>query len=349
MGKILVSIVLSMIFLSFLWGISEILFPFLIGLALAYFLDPLVDSMERVGFPRWMAAAILTFGAAFAFLAILIFLVPILIQQFTGLLEQLPVYRERLEVRLQDFRSVINAVFPTLEQEQIAEKVRNLYGPEFINFIGQLTQKFWNSGVTIINVVSLLVVTPIIVFYLLRDWDHIVRVLDTYLPRDKADVIRRIFSEIDVVLSGFVRGQFTVCLLLGIYYALCLALLGLNFGLVIGLISGLISFVPYFGMLLGLSIAVTMAVIQFGAGFPVLVILAIFILAQVVEGNFVTPKLVGEKVGLHPAWMIFSLMSGGALFGLNGIIIAVPVAAVLGVVIRFFLTSYLAANTGAKK
>ncbi|MEK9685402.1 MAG: AI-2E family transporter, partial [Rhodospirillaceae bacterium] len=138
-------------------------------------------------------------------------------------------------------------------------------------------------------------------------------------------------------------------LLLGIYYALCLALLGLNFGLVIGLISGLVSFVPYFGMLLGLSIAVTMAVIQFGAGFPVLVILAIFILAQVVEGNFVTPKLVGEKVGLHPAWMIFSLMSGGALFGLNGIIIAVPVAAVLGVVIRFFLSSYLAANTGAQK
>jgi predicted PurR-regulated permease PerM len=349
MGKILVSIVFFMIFVSFLWGISGILFPFLIGLALAYFLDPLADSIERVGLSRWMAAAILTLGAVLAFVAILIFLVPILIEQFTGLLEQLPVYRERLEARLQDFRSVINAFFPILEQGQIAEKVRNLYGPEFINFIGQLTLKFWNSGVTIINIVSLLVVTPIIVFYLLRDWDHIVRVLDTYLPRDKADVIRRIFSEIDGVLSGFIRGQFTVCLLLGIYYALCLALLGLNFGLVIGLISGLVSFVPYFGMLLGLSIAVTMALIQFGAWFPVLIIVAIFIVAQVVEGNFVTPKLVGERVGLHPAWMIFSLMSGGALFGLNGIIIAVPVAAVLGVVIRFFLTSYLAANTGAQK
>ena len=177
-------------------------------------------------------------------------------------------------------------------------------------------------------------------FYLLRDWDDIVATIDDWLPRHLAPVIRENTLEIDAVLSGFLRGQFSVCLLLGALYAIGLTVVGLDFGLIIGFITGLISFVPYFGMLIGFAVGLGVAIAQFSDWQPIAMVAGVFVIGQFLEGNFITPKLVGDRIGLHPAWILFALLAAGALFGFTGILLAVPAAAVVGVLGRFSIQQY---------
>jgi predicted PurR-regulated permease PerM len=186
------------------------------------------------------------------------------------------------------------------------------------------------------------VITPVVAFYLLRDWDRIVIQIDSWLPRRYAETIREQVRAVDATLAGFLRGQGTVCLILAVYYGLGLSLAGLDFGLVIGLVAGLLSFVPYVGAIVGLLLSVGLALVQFDAWMPIAIVAAVFILGQVVEGNFLTPKLVGESVGLHPVWIIFALLAGSALFGFVGLLLAIPATAVVGVGVRFGLDRYLA-------
>ena len=197
-----------------------------------------------------------------------------------------------------------------------------------------------SSGVAFINIISLILITPIVAFYLLRDWDKVVAHIDALLPRKRAETIRQQLVIIDNTLAGFVRGQLNVCILLGIYYAIFLTILGLNFGFVIGLATGFLVIFPYVGLLVGMAAGITVAFFQFGEMSQVLMVLGVFISGQVIEGNFVTPKLVGDKVGLHPVWIIFAMLAGGALFGFVGVLLAVPMAAVIGVLIRFGLGEY---------
>src|SRR5690606_17673853 len=172
------------------------------------------------------------------------------------------------------------------------------------------------------------------------DWDHMIAKVDSWLPRRSAETIREQARQIDRALSGFIRGQLTVCLMLGIFYAVGLTLVGLNFGLVIGLVTGLISFVPYFGMLIGFAVGVGVALAQFSTWGPIAMVAGVFIIGQVIEGNFVTPRVVGSKVGLHPVWLIFALLAGGALAGFTGLLLAVPAAATIGVLTRFAVRRY---------
>ena len=178
-------------------------------------------------------------------------------------------------------------------------------------------------------------------FYLLRDWDRIVATVDGWLPQRQAHIIRDQVSEIDSVLSAFVRGQFTVCIVLGVFYAVGLSVVGLDFGFIIGFGTGLISFVPYFGMLVGFVAGVGVAIAQFGEWQPVVLVAGVFVVGQFLEGNFITPKLVGDKIGLHPVWIIFALLAGGAVFGFTGILLAIPAAAIIGVLSRFGISQYL--------
>jgi len=191
-------------------------------------------------------------------------------------------------------------------------------------------------------VLSLLFITPVVAFFLLRDWDRILARIDSWLPRRHAPVIRAQAAKVDETLSGFVRGQGTVCLLLGVFYAIALALVGLDFGLVIGVLIGLISFVPYAGAMIGAVLSIGLAAVQFGDWTHVLIIAGIFVFGQAVEGNVLTPKLVGDRVNLHPVWVIFALLAFGSLFGFVGVLLAVPIAAILGVLVRFALERYLA-------
>jgi predicted PurR-regulated permease PerM len=185
------------------------------------------------------------------------------------------------------------------------------------------------------------VVAPVVAFYMLLDWDRMVATVDSWVPREHVETVRAIAREIDRSIAGFVRGQGTLCLILGIYYALGLTVIGLNFGLLIGLLAGLISFIPYVGSLTGLILAIGVAFVQFWPDWMwVAAVAGVFFVGQFIEGNILQPKLVGSSVGVHPVWLMFALLAFGALFGFVGLLVAVPCAAAIAVIMRFALTRY---------
>lgn len=327
--------------LIFLWLFSGILLPFVAGLALAYFLDPVADFLENRGFSRLLAALVILFLFVVVFIVALMVLVPVLSGQIAGFLERLPELVTRLQGLIASADTgwlgrTIGIEVKSL-QDNLAELMKQGAG-----WIGTLVSGLWNSGKALVGVLSLLIVTPVVAFYMLYDWDRMVARVDSWLPLDHRDTVRAIFRDIDRAVAGFVRGQGTLCLILGFYYALSLTLLGLNFGLLIGLLAGLISFIPYVGSLTGIVVALAVALVQFWPDWiPLATIVAIFAAGQFLEGNFLQPKLVGDRVGLHPVWLMFSLLAFGTLFGFTGLLVAVPAAAAVGVVVRFALARYL--------
>jgi predicted PurR-regulated permease PerM len=203
-------------------------------------------------------------------------------------------------------------------------------------------KSLWSGGRALVSLFSLVVITPVVAFYLLYDWHTMIRVVDSWVPLRQSDTVRALAREIDAAIAGFVRGQSAVCLILGSFYAIALTLTGLNFGLLIGLLSGVITFIPYVGSMTGLILALGVAVAQFWPDYTSIgVVLGIFLLGQFLEGNVLSPKLVGESVGLHPVWLIFALLAFGYLFGFVGLLVAVPLAATIGVLARFALRRYL--------
>jgi len=216
------------------------------------------------------------------------------------------------------------------------------YAGDVVPWIARLLGGLWSGGLALVNLLSLVFITPVVTFYLLRDWDRVLAQVDSWLPLEHKDEIRALAREVDRTLAGFARGQASLCLAMAAYYALLLTLAGLDFGLIVGLASGLVSFIPFVGFLAGFAAAVGIAVAQFSAWESIAIVAGIYLVGQFLEGNVLGPRLVGGRVGLHPVWMIFALFAGGALFGFVGVLIAVPVAAALGVLSRFGLRRYLA-------
>lgn len=330
---------IGVLLVAALYLLKSILLPFVVAIMVAYFLDPLADRLERAGLSRAKATLLITALFFTVIAGALALLLPVLYQQLTHLLHTLPdIITEHQQKLLPKLDGWLHAIDPTLTQK-MAESIKNasltILGMA-IDVIGGIMQ----SGIALINILSLMFITPVVSFYLLRDWDTMVARLYALLPRRHEAQVRAQLHLIDEALSGFIRGQTQVCLLLGIFYAIGLSFAGLQGGVIIGLFTGLASFVPYVGMLVGTAAGLLVAWFQFETWQGVLTIAAIFAVGQLIEGNFVAPKLVGDKVGLHPVWIIFGMLSGGALFGLLGVIIAVPVTAVAGVLIRFMLGQY---------
>ena len=233
--------------------------------------------------------------------------------------------------------------FPSLEIANIKAMLKENM-TSGLQFGGRLLKGLINNGFALINLISLLLVTPVVAFYMLRDWDKFVEKVDALLPRKSKKTIREQFRQIDRALSGFIRGQFSVCVILGTYYSIGLKLVGLELGILVGFLAGLISFIPYVGSISGFVVSVVLALAQFNDYTKVLEVIAVFVIGQFVEGNFLTPKLVGDNVGLHPVWVMFALLAGGVLLGFLGLMIAVPVAAIIGVLTRYAINNYKKSN-----
>ena len=328
-------------FIFVLWLLSPMLLPFIAGLVLAYFLDPVADRLERLGLPR-LAATLTILLTAILFLAlVLVLLVPLLGDQLRILAGDLPQLVQSLVARF-------NEMAPAWVKEGIAKSGANVSG-SVTDWAGKaagwavtLLSSLLSGGMALVNLVSLMVVTPIVAFYLLEDWDLIVARVDSWLPREHVGTVRRLAGEVDSAMSGFIRGQGTVCLLLGAFYAVSLSLAGLRFGLVVGLAAGFLTFIPYAGALIGGGLAIGVALVQFWPDFTsILIIVAIFAAGQFLEGNVLSPRLVGKSIGLHPVWLMFALFAFGYLFGFVGLLLAVPLAAAAGVLVRFGLEQYL--------
>lgn len=328
------------LFLAALYLLGGILAPFVAGMGVAYFLDPACDRLERAGLSRTLATTVVTVIFGIVVIAALVLLVPMLLGQIGDLMEWLPRYIESLYATLkplvQDLARRLNLKGAT----QIQEAVSGQAGP-VVGWVGGAVAGVVSGGLALANVLSLVFITPVVAFYLLRDWDRLVAWIDSCLPRAHAAVIQEQARKIDRTLAGWVRGQATVCLLLAVYYGAGLSIIGLDFGLAIGLLTGILSFMPYVGTITGFILSVAVALSQYSEWGPVIGVAAFFIAGQMIEGNFLTPLLVGDRVGLHPVWVIFALLAGGALFGFVGVLLAVPVAAVIGVLARFALGRYL--------
>lgn len=323
------------IFLVVLWFTGDVLLPFLIGAAIAYFLDPVADRLEAMGLSRAMATTVITLFAILIFVLMALLVVPTLVNQAVNLFEVAPELTR-------NFIDFLTERFPALlvEGSTLRSSIMSI-GATVQERGGELLNTALASAASLINILILFVIVPVVAVYLLLDWDRMVAQIDSLLPRDHAPTIRRLAREIDKTLASFIRGMGTVCLILGTYYAISLMLVGLQFGLVVGFIAGLVTFIPYLGALLGGALAIGLALFQFwGDWVSIGLVAAIFMLGQTLEGNFLTPKLVGNSVGLHPVWLILALSVFGSLFGFVGMLAAVPIAASLGVVARFATEQY---------
>jgi predicted PurR-regulated permease PerM len=323
-----------------LWLLSDILLPFIAGMALAYLLNPLTNRLERLGLKRTLAALLIVGVAVLAFIFLILLIVPILADQLSALISNIPGYVTRLQALVADpnrpwLRRVIGS-------EDTSKSIGDLVS-QGAGWLAAFLRSLWSGGRALISVFSLMVVMPVVAFYLICDWPRMVTTVDKWVPLPHRDTVHGLAREIDTAIAGFVRGQTAVCLILGSFYAVSLSLVGLNFGLLIGLISGLISFIPYVGSMTGLVLSLAVATAQFWPEWTwIVVVLGIFMVGQFIEGNVLAPKLVGESVGLHPVWLIFAIFAFGYLFGFVGLLLAVPLAAAVAVLLRFALRQYLA-------
>ena len=324
-----------LVLLLAMWLLGNVLLPFITGMAIAYFLDPVADRLEAAGFSRALATTLITAVALVVIILALVILVPLLVRQTVALVTAAPGYVQQLQVFLSER-------FPALVDEGSALRQGLTSVVELIRSRGgELANAVLASAFTLVDMVIFIVVAPVVAFYMLLDWDRMVATIDGWIPRDHLDIVRGLAREVDRVLAGFVRGQTTVCLILGTFYAVALALVGLQFGLVVGLFAGLLTFIPYVGALVGGALALGLALFQFwGQWGWIAAVGIIFMVGQVAEGNVLTPKLVGNSVGLHPVWLILALTVFGALFGFVGMLVAVPLAASLGVFVRFLIERY---------
>lgn len=326
--------------LFLLWVFRGILLPFLVGMALAYLLDPVADLLERLKFNRFWATSVVMAVVVVIFVGAFFLIVPLVIQQGIGLAQRLPGYLNQLQALANQWAPEI---YEILGEERVAQFQNGLSDllSSGLSIAGTVTGQIMQSGLTIINALGLLVITPVVAFYLLLDWDGMVKNIDDLLPRDHADEIRGVLAEMDKALAGFIRGQGSVVLILAIFYAVSLSVAGLNFGLAIGVTAGLLSFIPYVGFLVGFVLSVGVAIVQSWPDWLYVgMICLIFLVGQFLEGNILYPKLVGSSIGVHPVWLMFSLFAVAILFGTIGVLLAVPIVAIIGVLVRFAIRKY---------
>ena len=320
---------------------ASILLPFVAAAGIAYFLDPPTTRLTRAGMPRGLAALLMVVALVAACLLFALLLYPLLLAQVGLLIGRVPsyVYSVRLWAG-----EVIGHLQERLGSEFVDEKLRDLVSGQagaMLAFVAGALSRIVGGGFALFNVLSLVVVTPVVAFYLLRDWRRAVARVDSWLPRRYAGVLRAQAREVDRILSAWLRGQALCCVALAVFYAFSLSAVGLDLGLIVGISSGLLSFIPYVGSITGGVASIGLAFAQFPTWTGVATVAGVFVAGQILEGYVIYPRFLGDRVELHAVWVIFALFAGGAAFGFLGVLMAVPVAAALGVLARFWLRRYL--------
>ncbi len=321
--------------------LSDVLLPFVVGMAIAYFFDPLADRLEKIGLSRTLATALILLGFFVIAFGVIALLLPLLQDQLLALARLLPEVVSQVQSVLAPILEQLRSDLTPDAVDEIKSAVAN-YAGTVVRWITGFLGEVLSGGIALLNILSLILITPLVAFYLLRDWDDIVAKVDHSLPRDAADTIREQARRIDDTLAGFVRGQGLVCMSLAVLYAVGLSLVGLNAGVLLGIAAGTLAVVPYIGAAVSFVVGVGLAIAQFQQDYvSVILVAAVFLTGQTLESYFLTPRLVGGRVGLSPVWIIFAMLAGGSLFGLTGVLIALPVAAVVGVLVRFTIETYL--------
>ncbi|MTJ83948.1 MAG: AI-2E family transporter [Telmatospirillum sp.] len=331
------------VFVLLLFLLRGILLPFVAGMAIAYLLDPLAHRLERAGLSRSAATVVITIAFFLVMVTAGLLLVPLIEQQVAEFAVRVPDYVHQLFRRADPLWRSAKAHLSAKDLEQI-RAAGGEYAGTAASWLAGFVTRLVTGSLVVVNVLSLVFITPVVTFYLLRDWQGITRRFDNWLPRAHAVTIREQLHQIDMTLAGFVRGQALVCVTLGAFYGVGLTAVGLDLGLVVGFAAGLGSFIPYLGCISGFLVSMGLSLAQSPDWTLPGMVSGVFLAGNLLEGYVLAPKLVGEKIGLHPVWVIFALLAGGALFGFLGILLALPVTAVIGVLTRFALSRYLASS-----
>ncbi|QYO78560.1 AI-2E family transporter [Devosia salina] len=323
-----------------LWVFRGILLPFVVGAALAYLLNPLVNQLQKWRFNRVWATVVVLFSVLTLVVSIFFMFVPLIGQQVIGLIQRLPGYVADLQELAVAWSPEINAWLGPERAAQLQNSLNDL-ARQALGFIATLPAELVNIGLTGAAVVGFTVLAPVVAFYLLLDWEGMVRGIDDLLPKEHKGEVKGILREIDKSMAGVIRGQGSVLLLDAAFYATALSLIGLNYGLAVGLIGGLLSFIPFVGFTVGLGLSVGIAIVQFAPNWWMVVLVAgIYLFWQFIEGNILYPKLVGSSININPVWMMFALLALGAVFGFVGLLLAVPMAAIASVLVRYGVRKY---------
>lgn len=336
---LLIVLLLLALLVWFTIEVSSILLPFVLAFVLAYFLHPCVVKLEKWHFPRAVATGIVTALFCLFVVGTFLILIPILQTQVVALMVKLPALTN---IVWEYAQHAVSYTKEKVSQEQLSQIAGAISQTIFsvANGLSARLLKMLTGGIVFFNIISLVSITPVVLFYVLRDWKGVEVKVSALIPQKNEKQVKSIWQEINTILSGFIRGQATVCICLALFYGVALSLIGLDFGLLVGLLSGILSFIPYFGFLTGVVLSVLLALVQHASMNLWIGIALVFLIGQILEGYVLTPKLVGDKVGLHPVWVIFALLAGGALFGFIGVLIAVPVSAVIGVFVRHIVLWY---------
>ena len=338
--QVLVWVTFTAVVILLIWLFRPILLPFVIGIALAYILNPAVNFVQRYIVSRAWSTAVVLLGVLAVIIGIFVVITPLIVAQVAGLVGRLPGY-------VGDLNSLVRSIAPQLNEwlgperaAQVETSLTQFLGSG-VEFLGSITAQLAQSGLTVLNTVAVLILTPVVAFYLLLDWQGMVKGIDDLLPREHRREIRQVLDQIDRSIAGVIRGQGGVILVLCIYYATALTLTGLNFGLVIGLMTGLLSFIPFFGFLTGFVLSMGIALVQFAPDWWfVVIVFVVYMIGQFLEGNILYPRFVGQSININPVWLMFALFAFAFLFGFVGLLLAVPLAAITATLTRYAVRRY---------
>ena len=338
--QVLVWVGFAVVAILLIWLFRPILLPFVLGIALAYILNPAVVFVQRTGLARGWASAIVLLAVVGIIIALLVIVTPLIASQVAGLVARLPEYAGDLQHLVQAWAPQLNQWLGAERVAQIETNLSQFLGTG-VEFIGSVTAQLAASGLTVLNTIAVLFLTPIVALYLMIDWERMVRAIDDLLPREHRREIRQVLDQMDTAMAGVIRGQGAVIVVLWVYYAAALTLTGLNFGLVIALLTGLLDIVPFLGFLTGLILSMGIAVVQFAPNWwLVAIVFGVYMIGTFLEGNVLYPRLVGQSININPVWLMFALFAFAFLFGFVGLLLAVPLAAITATLVRYSVRRY---------
>lgn len=337
-------VITILVIAAIVYLLKPILFPFAFSVIVAYLLDPVVDKLHKKGISRAISSALIIFGSFIAIIFLSIILLPVLYTQAIDLFRQLPKYIIYMnnQIAPKILEATKNLDIETGQRinqtlnSAINNSIKNVFGL-FSTFFANI----WHSGVVIINIVALAVVTPVISFYILKDWNKLKKNVALLIPRYNINAARGLIKEIDATLSAYLVGQINVCTVFVLFYGILLTVSGLEFGLLIGILGGILTCIPYVGFFVAFGAGMIVAFFQFDSWSRIAIVGGIFLLGNILEGYFVTPRLIGGKIGIHPAFVIFGLFAGAALFGFVGMVLSLPLTTVFSVIIKFMKRVYM--------
>lgn len=318
---------------------NQILMPFIVALVIAYILKPIVDALAAYKFSRALSSMLLVGGFIFFIIAAFLFAFPLVKNELLGFSQRIPSQLVVLEETLEPHFSKFLTYLDPSSIAKVKTTLSNYFGDMF-SWVLKLLAGLFSSSLAIANLISLIILTPLITFYVLRDWPKIDYFFGNLIPINSRPTYKSLLAEIQKTLSAYFRGQASVCVILAIYYITGLLIMGLDFAFIIGFISGILAFIPYVGFLIALIAALGVALAQFASFKGILWVAAIYGGGHLLEAFYLTPKLLGDRIGLHPVWVIFALLAGGVIAGFSGILIAVPIAAIINILLRFLFKLY---------